>query len=199
MSNIIFEEIEWANRGMRGKPFGVRGKTYCYFDSRGPWTFEMTTGAKPEQKIGLAVDVKNDPFRNPFGPQLVNCVFSESPTAADGLKYSDLFLSESGKDEWARMVYAPDGKGGMHMVKGAGRDPLKHALKPNTKYYMTVSQIPTANDSGNPADYGIRLSYVSTSQDDLADMPIEVASGIRMQMEVQGTWVMGTWYPDSEE
>ncbi len=183
---IKFEDIKWSRPNMRGGGLGVRGSGYCYFKGRGPWLIEMETGQKPEQMIRFGVQVIGAAFRHPNDPIVVP-VFTEVGSEVE-MDYNNLYLSESGEDEWP--------------AKGFGgppryRDPETAGLKVVTKYRFSIPEI-VGGHSSMEGRHGFKLSYSSRSSDALLDIPVDAVAGIHEAKVIDGEVVWGTWYPDEE-
>lgn len=174
---IEFNEIPWGNRNMRGGSFGVRGKSWARFSGRGPFLIHCPTGMKPEKRLDLKIAM-HSAFLHPDEM----AVFTDTPDGSGAkMKMNELFLSESGEDEWPGRL-----PGGELRYRGADC-----SLRQQTSYYITIPELP----EGHPdVRHGFTIRYTSTSPDDVSDM---APAGEKVIHQLTGE--MGTWVADTEE
>ena len=146
---LEFDKVQWARRSFRGSSFGDRNNTFINLKGRGPWVLHCPTGNKDERMIRLTADAHSS-----FGMQYLKPVFSR---AQDGsgtpLDFSNLFLTEDGKDKWPAVGF------GKSTLRGADC-----SMQANTSYYFYIPEI-----IGGHHTYvaGVRIGYSSRSKDDL--------------------------------
>jgi hypothetical protein len=172
---INFEDLPWRQPAMQRilaeEGFGGRGKANCVLKGRGPFLVKCRTGKKPEQMIGLKVQVNS----NAYGPSLVAPVFSDDLSATEGLNYGNLFLSDDGTDQWPPRGF--DGQ--LHPRENA-------SLKANTDYFFMIPAFEGGHPSVKPS---ITISYTSMMTDDV-DV---ILRKIPMTLELDGELVDGVW------
>ena len=168
-----FTELEWSKKSLRGKEFGTRSNAFVYLKGRGPHVIRCRTGSKPEESVRLAVGGS----MIGFGPK-IDPVFSEL-NSEDSLNFGNMYLSADGIDPQPPRDF----------VTGAPEPRENAAMKPETDYYLTIPRIEGGHSSWVPQ---VKVSYVSTSSDDVSDVPTEMRVGISLVLD----HVPGTWYPN---
>ncbi len=171
---LEFNEIQWARRSFRGAGFGDRNGTYINIQGRGPWVIHCPTGNKDERMIRLWADAWSS-----FGMQYLKPVFSrEQDGSGTPLNFSNLFLTEDGKDKWPAV--------------GFGEPTLRGddcSLLANTSYYFYIPEIKGGHSTLRA---GVTVRYSSRSQDDLEEFDL----GEPMIHPFTGE--DGMWYPNED-
>jgi hypothetical protein len=168
-----FNELEWANKSLRGKSFGFHGKTFVYLPGRKA-IIHVRTGDMSEVDVRFILGASIPGM----GPQML-AVFAETPDAAPddptALNFNSMYMSQDGVDPLSKK------KTGHPFIPRKPREDA--ALKPNTDYYLTLEYLGRGHSS---VKHQIKVVYAGT---DSPEDSVIVPSGMSMVIDgVPGTW-----------